>query len=380
MVEQAGSEALRQAFSELESLSVDLQDLVMRVRMVPVGPTFRQFLRAARDLAVSHGKLARLTTEGDAVEIDITIVEHLKDVLTHLVRNAVDHGIETPARRRAEGKDPCGTIALRAWHEAGSIVIEVDDDGAGLDLARIAARARSLGRIEPDGALSLAEARALVCEPGFSTVETASELSGRGVGLDVVRQRIEHLGGGFDIRSTHGKGTTFTIRFPLTLAVLDAFTVSAADDEYLIPTDVVVECLAFSPSTAESGGCGVLLQRGTALPYGRLRTLLRLDGAPRQREQLVVVRHGNDCFGLVVDTILGQHPAVIKPLGRYLDGLDCVAGCAVLDSGRVGLILDLAGLRRSIPQGDEARNATLGPQLPDPAVHELKEPSNASLS
>jgi two-component system, chemotaxis family, sensor kinase CheA len=358
----AASDDIRAAFSVHEQLLADLQDLVMRLRMVPVGPTFRQLLRPVRDMALTSGKQACLVSSGEDVEVDMSVVEQLKDPLTHMIRNAIDHGIEDPEQRRAHGKNPRGTVSLAARHEGGSIVIEVSDDGAGLDLPRIAERARELGHTVPDQGLPLDEAQRLICEPGFSTSRAVTELSGRGVGLDVVRQRVERLRGTISLRSRPGLGTTFTLRLPLTLAVLDAFAVAVAGETLLIPTDVVVECLAFSAAKVESDGSGMIELRGEPLPYTRLRTRLGLADTAAEREQLVVVKHATARIGLIVDEVLSQEQTVIKPLGSFLRNVSGIAGCTVLGSGRVALILDVPSIVATLLEGlSQAENALAVP-------------------
>jgi two-component system, chemotaxis family, sensor kinase CheA len=356
LLEACGQEDLIEAYREMDHLFLDLQELVMKVRMVPIGPTFRQYLRTVRDIAVGQGKQARLVMEGEDVELDTTVIEHLKDPLTHMVRNALDHGIESPVARVAAGKDPCGVIALKACHESGNIVIEVSDDGAGLDRAAILKRARGRARIADSDALSDAEIDRLIFEPGFSTSETVTDMSGRGVGLDVVRRKVESLRGTLAVDSQSGKGTTITIRLPLTLAIIEGFGVNAANETYLIPLDAVVECIELGES-ARRNGVGVVNLRGAPLPYLRLRDHFALPGKPPEREQVVVLQHARGQAGLAVDTILGERQTVIKPLGRFFKALPGVAGCAILGNGRVALILDVEGLVHHVLEMHESQTA-----------------------
>ncbi|HWW94097.1 MAG TPA: chemotaxis protein CheA, partial [Vicinamibacteria bacterium] len=279
MLEQHGVPApVLEAQGEVDRLSLDLQELVMKVRLVPLRGTFRGFVRTVRDLAARQGKEARLILEGEDVEVDTSIIEQARDPLTHMIRNALDHGIEPPDVRRRVGKDPCGTLALRARHEGATIVIEIADDGAGLNRQRILERARERGI---DGEhKGEEEIQRLVFEPGFSTAETVTELSGRGIGLDVVRRNVTALRGKVGIRSQEGIGTTITLRLPLTLAIIDGFIVGVGDEAYVIPLEAVLECLELPTDTSsDAGGDGVINLRGAALPYLRLRRLFGLGAA-----------------------------------------------------------------------------------------------------
>ncbi len=347
-VEASRSEPASEALQDVERLFADLQELVMKLRMVPVGPVFRQYVRVARDLAVAHGKQVRLSLVGEDVEVDMTVIEHLKDPLTHMVRNALDHGIEPPAARRAAGKDPHGTLTLRARHEAGSILIEVEDDGAGLDRPAILKTALERGLVQ-DSRLSEAEIDRLIFEPGFSTSEGVSELSGRGVGMDVVRSNVEALHGSVAIRTRPGQGTALSLRFPLTLAIVDGFGFGVGGEAYIVPLDAVIECLEFEPALVPDGnGHGVLDLRGEPLPYVTLREHFGLGGVPPGRQQVVVARHTGGQVGLVVDQLQGESQTVVKPLGTLFRGIPGIAGSAILGSGRVALILDVEGMLRSV--------------------------------
>lgn len=329
-----------EAHQEASRLFADLQELVMKARMVPLGPVFHRHTRAVRDLAVAHGKLARLVIEGGEAEVDTSVVEHIRDPLTHLIRNAIDHGLEPPEVRQRLGKDPCGRLTLRARHDAGSLLIQLQDDGAGLDRERILARARSQGLLAEGALPSEAEVLRLILEPGFSTAETVSDLSGRGVGLDVVRRNVEALRGRVEIESVPGAGTTFTLRLPLTLAIIAGFHVRVGGDTFVLPLEAVIECLELPAERSCSGDRGVLGLRGESLPYVRLRGLVQIAEAPPAREQVVVVRCQAGRAGLVVDAVLGESQTVIKPLGRSLQGLAGISGATILGDGRVALILD----------------------------------------
>ncbi len=345
-VGRAGEEVL-EAHLEADRLNLELQELVMKARMVPVGPMFRQYVRTVRDMAAATGKSVRLTIEGEDVEVDTRVIEHLRDPLTHMIRNAVDHGIEPPQGRQARGKDPCGHVSLRACHEAGSIVIQVADDGSGLDRERIVEQAKSEGLVAEPEKLTDAEIYRLVFEPGFSTAEAVTDLSGRGVGMDVVRRNVEALRGSVAIDSRQGEGTTITIRLPLTLAIIEGFGVGVGDETYVIPLEAVLECLELPAEEKHRGnGGGVIYLRGQALPYLRLRDQFALPGPPPPRESIVVVHHGGGQAGIAVDVLYGASQTVIKPLGELFEGLPGIAGSTILGSGRVALILDVPSLLR----------------------------------
>jgi two-component system chemotaxis sensor kinase CheA len=345
-----GGEGARDAAEmhrESDRLHAELQELVMKARMEPLGATFRRFVRTVRDLAASLGKSARLVIEGEDVEVDAKVIEHVRDPLTHLLRNSLSHGIEPPAEREARGKNPCGVVRLRAYREAGGIVIEVGDDGAGLASARIAERARAMGLSSDAATLPEAELQRLIFAPGFSTASAVTEVSGRGVGLDVVQRNIDALRGSVAVASREGEGTTFTIRLPLSLAIVPGFAVRAAGETFILPLDGVHECLELPKGELRGpDGSGVLSLRGRALACRRLRQQFELPEATPAREYVVVVEHGGRRLGLVVDELLGENQAVLKPLGRLFRNVAGLAGSAILGSGRVALMLDLPGLFR----------------------------------
>jgi two-component system chemotaxis sensor kinase CheA len=343
----ATREELVEAHRESDRRYLALQELIMKARMVPIGPSFHQHVRTLRDVATVHGKLVRLVLEGEDVEVDTAVVEYVRDPLTHMVRNALDHGIEPPDVRRARGKDPVGTLFLRAAHEAGNMVIQVTDDGQGLDRARIAAKAAALGLVPDATRLSDDDLARIVFEPGFSTAERVTEISGRGVGMDVVRRNVEALRGSVTIDSEPGRGTTVTIRVPLTLAIVQGFKVGVGGEVYILPLESVVECVDLPPS--EPGGAvGVLSLRGKPLPYLRLRDHFAVGGARPPRENVVVVQHGEQVAGIAVDALHGESSTVIKPLGTMFKGIPGVAGSSILGNGRVALILDVGGLLREV--------------------------------
>jgi len=341
-----GQEIL-EAHRDADRLQMELQEQVMKARMVPVGPFFRQYSRTVRDVARAHGKSVRLVIEGDDVELDTRVAERLRDPLTHMIRNSIDHGIESPELRAALGKAPEGCLTLRAAHEGGLIVIEVHDDGAGFNRQRIAERARATGVAVDPQQLPDSELLGLVFAPGFSTAETVTDLSGRGVGMDVVRRNIEGLRGNLSIASVDGEGATITIRLPLTLAIIDGFGIGVGDETYVVPLDAVLECLAHPADSHRDGdGHGVINLRGEPLPYLRLRDRFKASGAAPQREHVLVVQHAGGRAGIAVDTLYGERQAVIKSLGAGLDGLSGLAGSTILGDGRVALILDVPALLR----------------------------------
>ncbi len=351
MLERGGEfsgEVLLEAHREADRLFLDLQELVMKARMVPIGPAFQAHRRTVRDVATARGRNARLVVLGGDVEVDTAIVEGVKDPLGHMVRNAVDHGIESPEERTAAGKDPAGTVTLRAFQDGGGIVVQVSDDGRGIDRARVARQAAQLGLVPDASGVADKDVARLLLEPGFSTSEEVTAFSGRGVGLDVVRRNVEALRGSVELETTPGKGTTVTLRLPLTLAIIQGFRVEVAGDVYVLPLDAVAECLDRPAAEARdaSAGEGIVELRGHPLPFLRLRRLLALDGPTARRESIVVVGQGEHRAGLVVDALLGESQVVVKPLGRALRGMPCISGSSILGDGRVALILDVPGLMR----------------------------------
>lgn len=329
------------------TLQAELQELVMKVRMVPVGPLFRQYQRTVRDLARELGKTVNLHIEGSEVEVDTSVVEHLRDPLLHMVRNALDHGIEQPEQREKAGKPRAGTITLRAWHESGNISIEVADDGAGLARTRILEAAKGRG-IAVDATLSDHEVYQLVFESGLSTSEKVSNFSGRGVGMDVVRRNVQALRGNVTISSSPGVGSTVHLRFPLTLAIIDGFGVEVSGNTYVIPLDHVVECVELPAQLRDAEhATGVLQLRGEPVPYVQLQDYFELPGARASRQNVVVVQHDTRRAGLVVDVLHGATQTVIKPLADLFKDVPGVSSSAILGSGQVAFVLDVSALLRS---------------------------------
>ena len=353
---EAGREVL-EMHREAESLYKDLQEQVMDVRMVPVGPLFQQLVRAVRDISQNHNKLARLEIIGAEVEVDTRVLEQLKDPLLHMIRNAIDHGIESPAERHARGKNPCGSLKLRAFHTAGNIMIQLSDDGAGFNRQRIVNKAKALGWLEDGEKLSDQDVFRLVFNAGFSTAEQVTDLSGRGVGMDVVRRNIDSLRGNIEIQSVEGEGATITIRLPLTLAIIEGFSVVVGDETYVIPLEMISECLNLPEERNSSSNGGVLNLRGEALPFVRLRDVLGAGGAAPARENVVVLQYEGGRAGLAVDELLGESQAIIKPLSRLFQQVRGISGSTILGDGRVALILDVSTLmREAIAQNLAALN------------------------
>jgi two-component system chemotaxis sensor kinase CheA len=353
MIEKLDAEqgrAILEMHREAERLYMDLQSEVMSIRMVPVGPLFRQFVRPVRDLAKSHGKLARLEVVGGDVEVDTTVLEQLKDPLLHLLRNAVDHGLEKPALRESQGKNACGLIRLSAAHSGGNIIVKLEDDGAGFDRARILNKAKRLGLLSGKDEVRDQDIYDLVFQAGFTTSESVTDLSGRGVGLDVVRRNIDNLRGTVEISSTPGKGSIIIIRLPLTLAIIEGFSVRVGSETFIVPLEHVTECTELPADQRSPEASGILSLRGTALPYVRLRRVFSLSGETPKRENVVVVKINEFHAGIAVDELLGGMQTVVKPLGRAFRGVPGIAGSTVLGDGRVGLILDVPSLLRGVMQ------------------------------
>ena len=333
---------LQDSTSKLSTLVEEVRDSALQLRMVKIGATFNRFQRVVHDVSRDLGKDIALVINGEDTELDKTVVEKIGDPLMHLVRNSMDHGIESAELRAQRGKPAQGTLKLNAFHDSGSIVITVQDDGGGLKRDRILAKAVERGLVEAGHHLSDAEVYALIFEPGFSTAEKVSNLSGRGVGLDVVKRNITALRGTVSLDSQEGVGTTVTVRLPLTLAIIDGFLVEVGKSVYAIPLDMIEECVAY---TAEDGHDFTNL-RGQVLPFIRLRDLFSVKGKPAKGENIVVLKHAGQKAGLVVDTLLGEFQTVIKPLGQMFNQVSCISGSTILGSGDVALILDVPALVR----------------------------------
>ncbi|NDP40758.1 MAG: chemotaxis protein CheA [Rhodoferax sp.] len=346
---------LQEATSRLSDLVEEVRDSALQLRMVKIGATFNRFQRVVHDVSRDLGKDVALVIRGEDTELDKTVVEKIGDPLMHLVRNSMDHGIEAAELRAQRGKPAQGTLTLNACHDSGSIVISVQDDGGGLKRERILAKAIERGLIEAGQNLSDAEVYALIFEPGFSTAEKVSNLSGRGVGLDVVKRNITALRGTVSIDSQEGVGTTVTVRLPLTLAIIDGFLVEVGKSVFAIPLDMIEECVAYS---AEPGHDYTNL-RGQVLPFIRLRELFTVSEPITRRENIVVLKHAGQKAGLVVDTLLGEFQTVIKPLAKMFNQVKCVSGSTILGTGDVALILDVPALVLQASQGRSVPKAAV---------------------
>ncbi len=346
-VVQAADQKLGRDLGQMARITTELQKITMSLRMIPIGATLRRMVRLVRDLSQKTGKLVNLRLEGEETEIDRNMVEAIYDPLVHLVRNAVDHGLELPEERLAAGKPPEGQLVLRAYHQGGNVIIDIEDDGRGLNREAILAKARARGLV---GAAdpSPAQIDHLIFEPGFSTAPQVTEVSGRGVGLDVVKQTVERLRGKIEILSREGKGTCLTLRLPLTLAIIDGLLLRVGSERYLLPAVAVRETLRPRPQDYFTvAGQGELIQvRRQLLPLIRLHRLLTPQQAdPDPWEALVlVVEHEGKSRALLADEILGKQEVVIKSLGQLLQNREGLAGGTILGDGRVGLILDLGGI------------------------------------
>jgi two-component system, chemotaxis family, sensor kinase CheA len=352
---------LVEATSVLSRLVENIRDSALQLRMVQIGETFNRFNRVVRDVAKELGKEIELVISGAETELDKTVVEKIGDPLMHLVRNSLDHGIEPTALRLERGKPACGRVSLNAYHDSGSIVIEIADDGGGLNKERITAKALERGIIQPGETLSDNEVVNLIFEPGFSTVDKVSNLSGRGVGMDVVRRNIQSLRGAVDVASVDGQGATFTIRLPLTLAIIDGFLVGVDKSAYVIPLDTVVECIELKNLPSDRN---FLNLRGEALPFIRLRELFEIAGEAPPRESIVVVQFAGQRAGIVVDQLMGEFQTVIKPLGAMFRHLRGIGGSTILGSGEVALILDVAALVQGVTQSEQHRLSGRGHTAP----------------
>ena len=348
--EGAEDNELASAVEALEHISRDLQEQVMRVRMIPVEGTFNRFKRVVRDLASELGKKIRLEMSGTETELDKNVIEQIADPLKHLIRNSADHGLETPEERRAAGKDETGTIWLRAYQQEGKIIIEVADDGRGIDLNKVFAKAVERGLVTPEAQLSESDILAFMFQPGFSTADKVTEVSGRGVGLDVVRQNIEALRGSVEVETKLGQGTTFRIKLPLTLAIIDGMTVRVGEEVLTLPLLSILESIRPRPEDIQRvEGSGELISvRGEFLPLVRLYEIFQLPTERTDPTQglVVIIESVSKRFGVLVDDILGEQQAVIKSLEQNYHKIEGIAGATILGDGTVSLILDIHGLEK----------------------------------
>ena len=342
---------------EVERLTSALRENSMNIRMLPIRATFEKFRRLVHDLARDLGKDVVLTMEGADTELDKTVIEQLGDPLMHLIRNSMDHGIEPPPVRTACGKRPTATIHLAARHSGASVLISVSDDGGGIDADAVRSRAIEKGLVAPEAVLTQAETFALLFEPGFSTAKTVTDVSGRGVGMDVVRQRVDSLRGSIDVASQPGSGTQVTLRLPLTLAIIDGLLVAVGTAFFVLPLANTLECIELTRDQVErANGKQMANVRGELIPYIRLRQHFHIGGTPPAIEQIMVVETGEGRYGFVVDQVLGNCQTVIKNLGRFYRHVQVVSGATILGNGTVALILDPERLTQNAVRAAERRS------------------------
>ena len=355
LARSSASGPLQECTSVVSGLVEEILDGALHLRMIPIGETFNRFRRVVRDVSQELGKDIELLISGADTELDKTVVEKIGDPLMHLLRNAMDHGIESPAVRQAAGKPAKGRLQLNAFHDSGSIVLEIADDGAGLNRDRILQKAVERGLVPAASNLTDQEIYNLIFEPGFSTAEAVTNLSGRGVGMDVVKRNITLLRGTVDLDSQPGQGTIIRIRLPLTLAIINGFLVGVGQTHYVVPLEMVQECIELNALQRQDN---YLDLRGEVLPLVRLRDHFGHTGHNVRRENVVVVRCAEQKAGLVVDDLLGEFQTVIKPLGKLFNALRGISGSTILGSGEVALILDVPSLLGELVQR-ETRQATV---------------------
>ncbi len=330
---------------EVERLTGDLRENAMSIRMLPIGTTFNKLRRLVRDLARELGKEVVLETEGAETELDKTVIEKLNDPLVHLIRNSVDHGIEPPDQREAAGKPRQGTIRLSALYSGANVIIKISDDGAGIDPDVVKAKAVEKGIIQPDISLSEKEIYGLLFAPGFSTAKEVTSVSGRGVGMDVVKTNIEGMRGSIEIESERGKGTTVILRLPMTLAIIEGLLANIGEENYILPLSAVEECLELDSRELQGGnGRRLLNVRGQAVPYLFLREVFDVKGTPPPIQQVIITEVDGMKLGVVVDEVVGSHQTVIKSLGHACRNIKEISGATILGDGTVALIVDLSGL------------------------------------
>lgn len=353
---------------EVERLTSDLRDNTMSIRMLPIGNTFGKFKRLVHDLSVELGKDIDLIIEGGETELDKTVIEKLNDPLVHLIRNSIDHGIESPAERRRRGKPDTGTIRLSAQHAGANVLISISDDGAGIDAEAVRRKAVSLNLIAEDARLSERDIFALIFFPGFSLAESVTSVSGRGVGMDVVKKSIDSLGGSIEIASAKGAGSVITLKLPLTLAIIDGLLVKIEDAFFVIPLSAIEECVELTREDVKKAhGRNFINIRGDIVPYIHLRDRFVIAGTPPAIEQIIINRVNGDRIGLVVDQVVGEHQTVIKNMGKYYRQIKEVSGATILGDGTVALILDIPCLLSSAMMDEQRAGASAFFMHPPPA-------------
>jgi two-component system, chemotaxis family, sensor kinase CheA len=346
-----GDDQLSSIAEDIGRLSSELRNNTLDIRMVPIGTTFVRFKRLVHDLSSELGKDIHLQTDGAETELDKTVIERLFDPLVHLIRNSCDHGIESPETRRQAGKDPVGTVHLLAYHSGQNVFVEIRDDGAGLDPAAIRKKAVSSGLLEEGAQVSVEQLHKMIFLPGFSTARSVSNVSGRGVGMDVVKRSVEALRGQIDIRSEPGKGTTIRLQLPLTLAIIEGLLVAVGDDRYVLPMAIVEECVELTTLDIEQSHDNRLANvRGELVPYIRLRDWFGSPGMRPAIEQIAIATVEAKRYGFVVDGVVGQRQTVIKSLGRMYQNVRGLSGATILGDGTLALIVDVPALLRSVQQ------------------------------
>ena len=332
---------------EIERLVAELRDDVLGIRMLPIGSIFGRFRRLVHDLSAELGKTADLITEGAETELDKSILDQLGEPLVHLLRNSIDHGMEPASERVQTGKPSRGSIRLTAFPAGSDVVIAVEDDGRGIDLAAVRAKAIERQLVSPDAPLTEKEILNLILLPGFSTARQVTSVSGRGVGMDVVKKQIDALRGTLTIENQPGRGTRIAITLPLTLAIIEGLIVQLNDDQFIIPMAAVMENVELNRhQRRRNNGRNTIAVRGELVPYIDLREAFRLAGEPPSIEKVVIVQHEQQRVGLVVDRVLGTHQTVLQPLGRFFRHIEVVSGGTIMGDGRVALILDVAATVR----------------------------------
>jgi len=339
-----GDLSIKMIAEEIERLAASLRDTTMGARMVPIGSIFSRFRRLIHDLSRDLGKPVEFVTSGEDTELDKTMIEALADPLVHLIRNAIDHGIEDTARRAAAGKTEPGRIELSATHSGAQVLVTVRDNGGGLNTVRIRAKAEEQGLIAPGAKMSDQDIHQFLFHPGFSTAQTISALSGRGVGMDVVKRTIETMRGSIDIATVPGQGTSVTLRLPLTLAIIEGLLIRVDEGHYIIPLAAVEECVELTAADERSRGRNFLNVRGDLVPFLRLRDLFDIPGAPDRHQKTIIISTGDIRVGLVADQIIGNHQTVIKSLSKLHSDVTMFSGATILGDGSAALILDVAQL------------------------------------
>ncbi len=357
MVGGSADSKLRSLAEEIERLSDELRDNTLGIRMLPIGSSFGKFRRVVRDLSSQKGKDIELITQGAETELDKTVIERINDPLVHLLRNSIDHGIETPEQRQAQGKPAQGKIIFSAAQSGGNVLLSIEDDGQGIDPEKIRNKALEKELISPETELSEKEMLNLIFLPGFSTSSEVSDISGRGVGMDVVKQNISALRGTVDIDSTPGQGSRIRISLPLTLAIIEGLQVRVQDQYFIIPLSAVQECLELDNNAGQGDASWRFVHlRGQLVPYVRLREWFGIAGREKQIEQVVVASAQDKPLGLVVDEVIGQQQTVIKTLSRVYQNIEEVSGATIMGDGSIALILDTVRLEYLVSRDRQARD------------------------